>query len=245
MNIVLIWVESVFTVLYLGGLWWLTTAMARQQARLVPPARRFAPIFIWAFGLLALGDTMHLSARMLMYALGDLQMTVDVLGRTLAPVSLGTLATAITMTFFYALMLVIWSRRFEKPYGRLGYLLFAAAAVRLALLAFPQNAWNSAETPRDWAIYRNLPLILQGLGVAYLILRDAIAARDRGFIWVGALIVASFTCYIPVILFADRAPALGMLMLPKTMAYGAMAAVAYIHWFAAAKRAPVPTAAGK
>ena len=29
----------------------------------------------------------------------------------------------------------------------------------------------------------------------------------------------SFACYIPVVLFADTVPAVGMLMIPKTCAY--------------------------
>lgn len=31
--------------------------------------------------------------------------------------------------------------------------------------------------------------------------------------------VLSFACYLPVVLFADTVPAVGMLMIPKTCAY--------------------------
>ncbi len=233
------WVESVFNVMYLVVIWGLVIVMVRRQAQMPPSARRFAPLFAWAFGLLAFGDTGHLIARVIASLQGNLYWTVEAFGRTLAPLSLGMLATSITMTFFYALLLVIWQRRFEKPYGVFGYVLFAAAAVRLVLLAFPQNGWNSVDPPRDWAIYRNVPLFVSGLGVAYLILRDALAAHDRAFTWIGALILISFGCYTPVVLFADLAPAVGMLMLPKTLAYVAIAVVAYLNWFAAAKQTPV------
>jgi hypothetical protein len=38
----------------------------------------------------------------------------------------------------------------------------------------------------------------------------------------GLLILLSFICYWPVVLWAHKKPALGMLMLPKSVAYAAM-----------------------
>lgn len=35
----------------------------------------------------------------------------------------------------------------------------------------------------------------------------------------GLAVVISFGCYIPVVLFADLVPPVGMLMIPKTCAY--------------------------
>ena len=44
--------------------------------------------------------------------------------------------------------------------------------------------------------------------------------RNIPFAIPGALIVVlSFACYIPVVLFADTIPVIGMLMIPKTCAY--------------------------
>jgi uncharacterized membrane protein len=94
-------------------------------------------------------------------------------------------------------------------------------------MAFPANAWNSAEPLQPWSTIRNLPLILLGLGVASLILRHSRRANDRAFFWIGVLIVVSYACYMPVIFFVQQAPAVGMLMIPKTMAYVGIAWVAY------------------
>jgi hypothetical protein len=69
--------------------------------------------------------------------------------------------------------------------------------------------------------------VVQGLGVMFLILRDARAAQDRTFGWIGAMILVSYTFYTPVILWSSQAPLLGMLMIPKTMAYVAIAVIAY------------------
>ncbi|MBK8050454.1 MAG: DUF2807 domain-containing protein [Anaerolineales bacterium] len=80
----------------------------------------------------------------------------------------------------------------------------------------PANEWNNIVPPQPWSLVRNLPLMLQGLGVAYLILRDARTAHDRPFVWIGVSILVSYACYLPVILFVQQAPAVGMLMIPKT-----------------------------
>ncbi len=142
-------------------------------------------------------------------------------------VGLGALSTAVTVTLFYVAVLVIWRQRFAKPYGWFGAVLFAAAAVRLLLMALPQNHWGRITPPWPWSLYRNLPLMAQGLGVAYLILRDAWAADDRLFKRVGALILVSYAFYMPVIFFVRQAPLLGTLMIPKTLAYVGIAGLAY------------------
>lgn len=81
--------------------------------------------------------------------------------------------------------------------------------------------------PQPFGIYRNLPLMVQGLGVMVLILRDALLAKDRTFTWIGAMIFVSYAFYTPVILWVQQTPILGMLMIPKTLAYVAIAIIAY------------------
>jgi hypothetical protein len=81
--------------------------------------------------------------------------------------------------------------------------------------------------PQPWSLIRNAPLTLLGLGVAYLILRDARATHDTTFLWIGRMILVSYACYLPVVLFVQRMPLLGMLMIPKTLAYVAIAVIAY------------------
>jgi hypothetical protein len=122
-------------------------------------------------------------------------------------------------------MLMMWRARYDKPYGWFGMLLFAMAALRLLLMIPAANQWNSVTPPQPWSIIRNLPLTVLGLGVAYLFLRDALRKDDRPFIWVGGLIVLSYAMYIPVILFVQQAPMVGMLMIPKTLAYVGVAVV--------------------
>ncbi|MEA3339880.1 MAG: hypothetical protein U9R15_07930 [Chloroflexota bacterium] len=213
------WFEIVFNVAYLLTLWWLVSAMVRRRSKVAPDDRAMAGLVMWAFALLALGDTGHVGSRVLAYALGDLEVSVNLLGRPVSLVGLGAMATAFTVTIFYVLMLVIWRVRFDKRYGWFEYLLFAAAVARGVLMLFPANEWGRVTSPQPWSTYRNLPLMLLGLGVAFLILRNARVARDQTFLWVGVLILISYTCYIPVIFFVQRVPNIGMLMIPKTVAY--------------------------
>jgi hypothetical protein len=207
--------------------WGVVIAMYTRREAVRFEDRRVADFVMWAFALLALGDTGHVGFRVLAYAIGDLNTMVSIFSIEMGLVGLGALATAVTVTFFYMLMLVVWHARFGKPYGWFGYLLFAAAFVRLVIMVFPANEWNNLVPPQPWGLIRNLPLMFQGLGVAYLILKDARPAGDRAFTWIGISILVSYTMYTPVILFVQQMPMIGMLMIPKTMAYLVIAFVAY------------------
>jgi hypothetical protein len=221
------WMEVSFNVVYLLLVWGLVTAMWLRRDRVLPGDRRVAGLVLGAFALLALGDTGHVGFRVLGYAVGNLETTVTLMGAGFGLVGVGALATAVTVTFFYVLVLEVWRARYSRSRDAFYYLLLAAAALRLLLMLSPANEWNSAVPPQPWSLIRNLPLIVLGLGVAYLILRDALAARDRTFVWIGGMILVSYACYMPVILLVQQVPLIGMLMIPKTMAYLAIAVIAF------------------
>jgi hypothetical protein len=228
------WVEVAFNITYLIVVWGLVIAMIRHQPQVPEDDQPVSRLFIWAFALLALGDTGHVGFRVLAYSMDDgLGSTITLLGREVGLVGLGALSTAITVTIFYVLMLVIWHRRFEKPYGWFGTLLLLATAARFVIMLFPQNQWNSEVPPQPWGIVRNLPLTILGLGVAYLMLRDALATRDNTFKWIAIMILVSYAMYLPVILFVQAVPMVGMLMIPKTLAYVAIGFIAYRDLFLA------------
>lgn len=84
---------------------------------------------------------------------------------------------------------------------------------------FPQNKWTSANAPLSWGIYRNIPFALLGLLVILLFYKSAKENHDRSFRFMWLTIVLSFGFYIPVVLWADTIPMIGMLMIPKTCAY--------------------------
>jgi hypothetical protein len=221
------WMEITFNIAYLIVIWGLVILMYFRRNYVEAPDQRVADLVMKAFALLAIGDTGHVGFRVIAYVMGDLQATISILGVEMGFVGLGALTTAITVTFFYMLILMVWHARYQKPYGWFGYSLFAAGVIRLIIMVFPANEWNNLVPPQPWSLIRNIPLMIQGFGVTYLILRDAKEKNDRPFIWTGVAILISYAMYVPVILFVQQIPLIGMLMIPKTMAYVAIAFIAY------------------
>jgi hypothetical protein len=159
-------------------------------------------------------------------------------GETVTNIGYGDLFGAITITLFYAVILVIWKERFqeeEKGYGLLGWILFLMVPVRFALMVPPQNDWGTLTPSQPWTSIRNIPLIIQGLSVALLILRDSCPVKDRVYQWFGILIVISYACVIPVVFAGQKYEQLGLLMIPKSIAYVAMALLAYYRYFSRTK----------
>ena len=96
---------------------------------------------------------------------------------------------------------------------------YVLAALRILLCLFPQNQWLSADAPLSWGIYRNIPFALLGLLIILLFYKSAKEHKDKEFQYMWLTIVLSFGFYIPVVLWADTIPMIGMLMIPKTCAY--------------------------
>ncbi|MFL7869171.1 MAG: hypothetical protein AB8I58_10105 [Anaerolineales bacterium] len=213
-------VEISFNVLYLIVIWTMVVIMTRRLPEVSSDNYPVANRFRWAFFLLALGDTGHVGFRVVAYALGGLEQNPLWVG-------LGALATAITVTFFYVLMLDIWRVRFDQKYGWFEYLLIASVPIRFIVMVLPGNEWGSTVPPVFWGPFRNVFLMILGIGVLFLILRDSIRSKDRLFRWIAYCVFFSYLFYTPVIFMVRDYPMLGMLMIPKTIMYVAIAFLAY------------------
>jgi len=218
------WTEIIFNILYLSTVWIVTALMFRNRKRLSEVNKRIGLLFTAAFFLLALGDTGHVGFRVIAYALGGL-------GQNPVLVGSGALATAVTVTFFYMLVCEIWRVRFDKKRGVLWWVLIAAGVVRLALMIPLQNRWGNVVPPFNWSMARNIPLVVQGIGIAVALLVSGIRQKDALSKRVSIMIFVSYACYTPVILFIQKVPMLGMLMIPKTVAYVVIAFIAYSALF--------------
>lgn len=169
------------------------------------------------FGIMAvvlgLGDSFHLVPRAIALCTTGLENYTVALG-------IGKLITSITMTVFYILLYYIWRKRYNIS-GKQGVTIavYLLAAMRIILCLFPQNAWASANPSLSWGIYRNIPFALIGLLIIILFYNSAKANNDKPFRFMWLTIVLSFAFYIPVVLWADVYPLVGMLMIPKTCAY--------------------------
>ena len=169
------------------------------------------------FGIMAVtlgcGDAFHLVPRAYALCTTGLENYTAALG-------IGKFITSITMTVFYILLYYVWRTRYKiEGKKEITIAVYLMAALRIILCLFPQNAWTSADAPLSWGIYRNIPFAILGLIVIVLFYRSAKEHKDRDFRWMWLTIVLSFGFYIPVVLWADTVPAVGMLMIPKTSAY--------------------------
>ncbi len=169
------------------------------------------------FGIMAVvlgaGDAFHLIPRALALCTTGLDQFTVALG-------MGKFITSITMTVFYVILYYVWRARYQiQGKNGLTAAVYLLAAARIVLCLFPQNQWLSAEAPLSWGIYRNIPFALMGLLIIVLFYRSARKTGDTQFRHMWLTIVLSFAFYIPVVLWADTIPMIGMLMIPKTCAY--------------------------
>ncbi len=225
------WTEIVFDLFYLTTIWTLVVIMACKVPALPRHRLRLAGVFLAAFFFLVLGDTGLLGSRIIAYAAGGLDYRPAFLGGSIHLAGLGNLSTSITVTIFYLCFLELWRRRYNHPFTVWYYVLAATAVVRFIVMMLPQNQWQIHIAPVGWGIFRNIFLTIQGLGVAFLILHDARRAQDRLFLTFSILIFISFFCMWPVVPFYPRFPMIGMMMIPKTVAYMAIAIIGYNHFF--------------
>lgn len=196
--------ESIFDICYLvfaivSGILLLKNSKGRKYVR----------IFGIMTLLLGCGDAFHLVPRVLNY-------WTD--GDYTAALGIGKLVTSITMTLFY--ILIEYARRDRyKITGEKGVLasVWILGIIRIALCCFPQNGWTSAEPSLLWGIIRNIPFALLGILTVLLWLRSAKNDKPLKLMWLA--VTLSFLFYIPVVLFAQTMPMIGMLMLPKTCMY--------------------------
>ena len=169
------------------------------------------------FGIMAIvlgvGDSFHLVPRAIALCTTGLDNFTVALGT-------GKFITSITMTIFYIILYYVWRIRYQvKGQNQITVFIYLLSALRIILCLFPQNKWLSATAPLSWGIYRNIPFALLGLLIIILFYKSARKNKDLEFKYMWLTIVLSFGFYIPVVLFADRIPMIGMLMIPKTCAY--------------------------
>ncbi len=199
--------ETIFDILYLSfalvaGL----TMLIRGKDPLVKKAGLMA-------ALLGAGDSFHLVPRA--YALWTTGLEANA-----AALGIGKLITSITMTIFYLLLYYIWRDRYHiTGRGRLTAAVWGLAALRIALCLLPQNQWLSYRQPLLFGVLRNIPFAAMGLIIIVIYARESRRADDRVFRFMPLAVALSFGFYLPVVLLSGVAPMVGILMIPKTMAY--------------------------
>lgn len=201
-------VETLFDTVYLISVITIGILMIRGSK-----GERQFRLFGWMAVVLGAGDSFHLVPRAFALCTTGLE-------NYTVPLGLGKWITSVTMTVFYVLLYYVWRQRYRiRRRGSLTAAVYGLAGVRIVLCMMPQNRWLSADAPLSWGIYRNIPFALLGLLVVLLFYHSAKESGDQAFRWMWLTIVLSFAFYIPVVLWVDVIPLIGMLMIPKTCAY--------------------------
>jgi hypothetical protein len=169
------------------------------------------------FGAMAIilgsGDSFHLIPRVYALLTTGLAANYSILGA-------GKFITSITMTIFYVILYKVWKERFQIQSARgLDLTIYLLAAVRIVLCLLPGNGWLSPDPSLFYGILRNIPFAILGGIIMYLLYSSGKRENDRDFVNLSIGVFFSFLFYVPVVLFAGTAPLVGMLMIPKTLAY--------------------------
>lgn len=220
----MIQMEIGFNILYLLTIYTLVIFMFRKHRSDKFTSRPGAAAFLWAFLLLAIGDTGHVGFRVFAYAKGGLENNELLVG-------LGALATAVTITIFYMLLVEVWRRETGKQRNWIFWSVVAITIARFVFMSLDGNDWGQVLPPYKYSLIRNAFLTVMGLVVVVLYLRSGLRNKDRFLISVAIAVICSFAFYIPVILFVQKVPMIGMLMIPKTIAYVLMAIFGYNQLF--------------
>ena len=198
-----VWGESIFDVVYLIIAITLGIIMIRKSDKKLGKMMGYASL------ILGCGDAFHLVPRVLNYFVDyDWNLYLGV----------GKFVTSITMTFFYILMYYIYLNNYKvKEDKKVTMLVWGLAIVRIALCLFPQNNWFTNNSPLLWGVLRNIPFAILGALIVFLYFK--VRSKDKALRFVYLFVTFSFLFYIPVVLWAESVPIIGMLMLPKTVCY--------------------------
>lgn len=199
--------ETVFDIFYLGfaliaGL----TMLIKGKNPLVKKAGLMT-------ALLGFGDSFHLVPRS--YALWTTGLEANA-----AALGIGKFITSITMTIFYLILYYIWRDRYQiKARKNLTWTMWILSLLRIALCLLPQNQWLSYRQPLLFGVLRNIPFAIMGIIIIVIFAQETKKANDPVFRFMPLAVILSFGFYLPVVLFSEIVPAVGILMIPKTMAY--------------------------
>lgn len=162
--------------------------------------------------LLGAGDAFHLVPRV--YALWTTGLEANA-----AALGVGKLITSVTMTIFYLLLFYVWQDFYGKKVKCVEITMLVLTLARIVLCALPQNQWLSTDPPLLFGILRNIPFALMGILIIIIFARSNKNNDNKAFRFMPLAVGLSFGFYLPVVLWSSAAPWVGMLMIPKTLAY--------------------------
>ncbi len=197
--------EVVFDLLYLGTVFFIGFKLLKGNTKQKT-----------TFGIMALilgfGDMFHLIPRILGHLTTGLDDYTFYLG-------LGSAITSATMTIFYLLLYRDYEDTFNNKNKVNRVIIFSMLAAKFIVTFFPQNQWFTGDSTYTFEMIRNAPFIIMGMYLVILMFISAYKENHTLYKKISYGVLFSFLFYMPVILFVDQVPALGALMMPKTIAY--------------------------
>lgn len=194
--------ESLFDLTYL-------MLVIGMGVRLLLEKNKNAKLFGIMAVLLGAGDAFHLLPRVISH------LSPDGFEAHALALSYGKMVTGITMTIFYVLYYFYYREITKDSDNKKKWIILLLAAVRIVLVLLPQNNWGSGGS-YTMGIVRNIPFLIMGI---LLMIWSYKKKYFDGLRYMSLLIFLSFLFYVPVVLWVDKVPALGALMMPKTVAY--------------------------
>lgn len=201
--------ETLFDVVYLS------TVIILGLQMILKGKNTYVKLFGYMSALLGFGDAFHLIPR----AYGLLTIGLEANATALG---IGKFITSITMTIFYVVLYKIWQVRFNKTKEETKVLttsIYTLALIRIILCFFPANDWLNYNAPISWGIYRNIPFAIMGIIMIVIMYQEARKHQDKDYIYMAIAVFLSFFFYVPVVLWGTTIRIVGMLMIPKTLAY--------------------------
>ena len=206
--------ESLFDVAYL-------VMVVALGVRLLLEDAEGAKLFGIMAILLGLGDSFHLLPRIMSH------LNPEGFEAYESALSWGQFVTSITMTIFYLLYYYYYKRISESNSKGKDILMYGLVIARIVLILLPQNEWGQMPGNFTFGIIRNIPFAILGI---LLIIWSWQDRNKPGLKYMAELIFFSFLFYIPVVLWANVVPAIGALMMPKTVAYLLLVIVGYRYF---------------
>ena len=200
--------ETLFDVVYLS------TVIILGFQMILKGKDKYVKLFGYMSVLLGAGDSFHLVPNA-------------------AALGIGKFITSITMTIFYVILYKIWQVRFNKTKEETKLLtltIYLLALVRIILCFFPGNDWLNYNAPISWGIYRNIPFAIMGIIMIYIMYKEAKVHNDKDYIYMAIAVFLSFAFYVPVVLWCTTIRIVGMLMIPKTLAYVWIVLIGYRYF---------------
>ena len=97
--------------------------------------------------------------------------------------------------------------------------MWGLSVIRIGLCLLPQNQWLVYRQPLLYGVLRNIPFAAMGIIIIVIFFQEIRKSNDRVFRFMPLAVALSFGFYLPVVLFSGSFPLIGMLMIPKTLAY--------------------------